>query len=263
MGRMVEKTAKTVQEAIALALEELSLTIDDVEVEVLDEGKTAIFGLLGGKMAKVQVYERDTDSMIEAEQVSKQTMASESAFDADQEDDLEADTESDDEYDEEASPDVERVIEFLGRILDGIHADSQLEYHETDAGIFIDIYSEDSGILIGHRGETLDALQYLVNLYLNKGRDEFVRVTVDIEQYRKKREKTLVKLAERVAEKVIRLRRNVTMEAMNSYERRIVHSTLQGNPKIDTYSVGEEPNRKVVVALKSRGDYSSGSHRRY
>ena len=262
MGRMVEKTAKTVQEAIALALEELSLTIDDVEVEVLDEGKTAIFGLLGGKMAKVQVYERDTDSMIEPEQVSKQTMASESAFDTDRDDDLEADAESDEEYDE-PSQDVERVIEFLGRILDGIHADCQLEYHETDAGIFIDIYSEDSGILIGHRGETLDALQYLVNLYLNKGRDEFVRVTVDIEQYRKKREKTLVKLAERVAEKVIRLRRNVTMEAMNSYERRIVHSTLQGNPKIDTYSVGEEPNRKVVVALKSRGDYSSGGHRRY
>ena len=246
MGRMVEKTAKTVQDAIALALDELSLTIDDVEIEVLDEGKTAIFGLLGGKMAKVQVYERDMDPVIDSEQ----------------EIELDVEVEEDLGY-EEMSSDTERVVEFLRRILEGIHAEAQLEYQETGNGILIDIYSEDSGILIGHRGETLDALQYLVNLYLNKGRDEFVRVTVDIEQYRKKRERTLVKLAERVADKVIRLRRNVTMEAMNSYERRIIHSALQGNPKVETFSVGEEPNRKVVVALKNRGDYASGSHKRY
>ncbi|MDR1439117.1 MAG: KH domain-containing protein [Clostridiales bacterium] len=154
------------------------------------------------------------------------------------------------------------MTEFLGELFRGVHVTVQMDVAESADGVCIGISSEDSGILIGHRGETLDAFQYLANLYINKGRDEYIRVSLDIEDYRKKREDALVKIAERAAERVTRLRRNMTLDPMNSYERRIVHMALQGNQRIETHSVGDEPNRKIVVALKNRGGYYQ-SQRRY
>jgi spoIIIJ-associated protein len=152
---------------------------------------------------------------------------------------------------------VNRAIEYLDAIFEGIHVSADMTAEPSEDGFLINIESDDSGILIGHRGETLDAVQYLLNLYINKGRGAYIRVAVDVENYKKKREAALIRLAGQMADKVVRLKRNMTMDAMNSYERRIVHSVLQNHPRVETYSVGEDPNRKVVVTLKNRGGYSS------
>jgi len=288
MGRFVEKTGKSVNDAIAAALGELGLSIDEVHVDVLDEGKAGFFGIISGKPAKVRVSELEEDERIRqpgysgsdkaAAKPSGGANASDVQYRGDAgvepaeaseywEDDGESDgdggvesgeTETDDDgMAVDADLDIGRATDYLFDILNGIHVSANIASEPAEDGFLLNIESEDSGILIGHRGETLDALQYLVNLYMNKGRDGFIRITVDVENYKRKREDALKRLAERMAEKVVRLRRNFTLDAMNSYERRIIHSTLQNHPRVETYSVGEDPNRKVVVTLKSRGGYSS------
>ena len=142
---------------------------------------------------------------------------------------------------------------FLNKILPLMGIEAKVEVDETeDNGLNVNISGEKMGIVIGRRGETLDALQYLTSVIVNKDREEYVKVTVDTENYRAKRAETLEKLANKVAEKVIRNGRNMTLEPMNPFERRIIHSALQANEEITTYSVGEEPNRKVVVSLANK-----------
>jgi len=119
-----------------------------------------------------------------------------------------------------------------------------------DEEILIDISGDDVGIVIGRRGETLDALQYLTNLAVNRKCEEFKRIVLDVENYREKRIDTLTKLASRMASQAVKTQKEVTLEAMNPYERRIIHSSLQSNNKVTTTSVGEEPNRCVVIKLK-------------
>lgn len=205
MSHIVEKTAKTVQEAINLALEELGAQRDDVEIEVIDEGTKGIFGI-GSKYARVKVILKSSRS--------------------------------------------DDGVIFLKNVFSKMNVEVEIEKIEDEESILLKITGVDSGIIIGRRGETLDALQYLTSLVVNKQSDEYKRVTVDIENYRQKREETLVKLADRLAERVVRYRKNVTLEPMNPYERRIIHSTLQNNKLVETHSVGEEPNRKVVITLK-------------
>ena len=339
MGRSVEKTGKSVNDAIAAALSELNLTIDDVHVDVLNEGKAGIFGLLSGKTARVRVSELEEDERVPqpgymdaARATTKNAAASNynenvagtdvaganaggeyasanasagtfgngaggvhplqgedsvsvselDMVDDDEEDDVnskgiagdmeqydgsfadssygDSDTdENEDDYGDQAFDyeyEINRAIDFLGELWKGIHVSTNMSAEPAEDGFSINIESDDSGILIGHRGETLDAIQYLVNLYMNKGRNTFIRVSIDIENYKKKREAALIRLAGQMADKVVRLRRNFTMDAMNSYERRIIHSVLQNHPKVETYSVGEDPNRKVVITLKNRGGYT-------
>lgn len=207
MSEMLEKTAKTVQDAIDMALQELNADIDDVEIDIIDEGTKGIFGI-GGKYAKVQVRLKDLRS--------------------------------------------DDGLLFLQNVFEGMDVDVDIEMEEDEESILLKVSGRDSGIIIGRRGETLDALQYLTSLVVNKRTDEYKRVTVDIENYRQKREETLVRLADRLADRVIRYRRSVTLEPMNPYERRIIHSTLQDNDYVETYSVGEDPNRKVVITLKQK-----------
>ncbi len=140
--------------------------------------------------------------------------------------------------------------EFISTVFDkmGIHA--QIEVKEEDDNIKIDLKGENMGLLIGHRGETLDSLQYLTSLVVNKGKENYKKVMLDTENYRQKREKTLEKLAKRLAHKVKRTGKRVVLEPMNPYERRILHSTLQDHPHVKTYSEGEEPFRKVIISLK-------------
>jgi spoIIIJ-associated protein len=206
MSQIVEKTAKTVQEAIALALEELGVQREDADVEILDEGSKGIFGI-GGKLARVQVS-------------------------------VKSDSRSD------------KAVGFLKDVLDKMNVEVEIDATEDEESVMLKITGKDSGIIIGRRGETLDALQYLTSLVINKQTEDYKRVTIDIENYRQKREETLVKLADRLADRVVRYRKSVTLEPMNPYERRIIHSTLQNNRMVETHSVGEEPNRKVVITLK-------------
>jgi spoIIIJ-associated protein len=139
---------------------------------------------------------------------------------------------------------------FLSEVLDLMNTRGDIEVEEDDESITLVIKGDDGGIIIGRRGETLDALQYITSLVVNKNREQYKRVTVDIEGYRKKREETLIKLATRLAERVVTYKKPVSLEPMNPYERRIIHFSLQDNKLVKTFSTGEEPNRKVVIALK-------------
>ena len=133
---------------------------------------------------------------------------------------------------------------FLESVFEKMNADVDIEKYEDEDSILLKVSGKDSGIIIGRRGETLDALQYLTSLVVNKNSGRYKRLTIDIENYRKKREETLVRLAKRLADKVIRYRRNVSLEPMNPYERRIIHSTLQNNEYVETYSVERRPKQE-------------------
>ncbi len=143
-----------------------------------------------------------------------------------------------------------RIEKFLKDIFSEMELEVDIKITETAEKVMVELSGENMGILIGRRGETLDALQYLASVVANKGGEGYKKVMVDTENYRQKREETLVRLAHRVADRVIRYNKSVTLEPMNPYERRIIHSALQDNKSIETYSVGEEPNRKVVIALR-------------
>lgn len=145
---------------------------------------------------------------------------------------------------------AEEGVCFLESVFEKMNVDVDIEKYEDEDSVLFKISGKDSGIIIGRRGETLDALQYLTSLVVNKSSKKYMRVTIDIENYRKKREETLARLARRLADKVVKYRRNISLEPMNPYERRIIHSTLQNNEYVETYSVGEDPNRKVVITLK-------------
>ena len=132
----------------------------------------------------------------------------------------------------------------------GIEATVNIKYDEFDKTMNIDLTGDDMGILIGKRGQTLDSLQYLTNLVVNKNVEEKIHVKVDTEDYRKRRRQTLENLAKNMSSKVKRTRRSVTLEPMNPYERRIIHSALQNDKYVTTHSEGEEPYRKVVITLK-------------
>ncbi|WP_265445920.1 RNA-binding cell elongation regulator Jag/EloR [Acetivibrio straminisolvens] len=206
MPQFVEKSAKTVKEAVDLALAELNATEDNVEIEVLEEGTKGIFGLIGSKLARVKVTLKETGG--------------------------------------------EKAKKFLLDIFSKMKVSADVLVEESEDTILLRIQGDDIGIIIGRRGETLDALQYLTSLVVNKSKQGYKRLVIDIENYRQKREETLVKLANRLADRVIKYKKDITLEPMNPYERRIIHSSLQNHKYVETYSVGEEPNRKVIIALK-------------
>lgn len=146
----------------------------------------------------------------------------------------------------------ERAKEFLNEVFNAMNMVVALDirYDEENKNLNIDLSGDEMGILIGKRGQTLDSLQYLVSLVVNKGSEEYIRVKVDTEDYRKRRKETLENLARNIAYKVKRTKRPVSLEPMNPYERRVIHSALQNDKFVTTHSEGEEPFRRVVVTLK-------------
>jgi len=147
---------------------------------------------------------------------------------------------------------AERAEKFLMDVLEAmdLKATVSLEENKEERTLDIDLAGDDMGVLIGKRGQTLDSLQYLVSLVVNKGEDDYIRVKVDTENYRQRRKDTLENLAKNIASKVRRTGKPVTLEPMNPYERRVIHSALQNDRYVETHSEGEEPFRKVVVTLK-------------
>ena len=205
MSKTIEKSAKTVQDALALALKELGLSESEVEYEVIEEGSRGIFGI-GAKDAVIKVTPKIN-------------------FEA-------------------------RAYDFLNDVFVGMGLRVNVDITVSDKRMDIVLSGDNMGIIIGKRGDTLDALEHLVSLCVNRGDGEYIRVSLDTENYREKRRQTLVNLAENLANSVVKNKKKVTLEPMNSNERRIIHSTLQQNKYVDTYSIGDEPNRKVVIALK-------------
>jgi spoIIIJ-associated protein len=145
-----------------------------------------------------------------------------------------------------------RAVDFLNDVFFSMGLKVDIDVKCEDRIMKIDLSGDNMGIIIGKRGDTLDALEHLTSLCVNRGDGEYTKVILDTENYREKRHATLVKLANNLARSVVRNHRKVTLEPMSSNERRIIHSTLQANPDIDTYSIGEEPNRRIVIALKKK-----------
>ncbi|MDD3157422.1 RNA-binding cell elongation regulator Jag/EloR [Anaeromusa sp.] len=209
MLKSVEKTAKTMEEALASALEELGVSEDRVTVEILEEPSKGLFGFIGGKPARILVNVRPLDALT----VGKQ---------------------------------------FLSDLFQSMHIAVELEVAvpEEEGPVAVNLRGEDLGILIGKHGQTLDALQYLTNLAANRDAEEKIKFVIDVEEYRRRRAETLTRLAQRLASKVKRMGEPVVLEPMTPHERKIIHMALQDDRRISTYSEGEEPNRKVVIALK-------------
>jgi spoIIIJ-associated protein len=205
--KIIEVTGKTTEDAIKSALEELKVTRDKVDIEVLEEGSKGFLNIIGVKPARIKVtVKRD--------------------------------------YLDEAK-------KFLREVLDSMKIKAEIRIKEEKNEIKINLTGPNMGILIGYRGETLDSLQYLVSLVINKDHEtEYKRVILDTENYRYNRQETLKKLASKMAYKVRVGGKTLKLEPMNPYERRVIHSTLQNDPYVRTYSEGDEPFRRVVIELK-------------
>lgn len=220
MGKFVEAEGKHVEDAIEKGLSELGVDRDSVTIEILDKGKVGVFGI-GTKLAKVRLTLLDDDM----ENIESEEPVSGEA----------------DDYGASA---------FLNKVLEKMGISASYDIKLTDNTLHIDISGDNMGMVIGRRGEVLDALQYLTTLVINKGRDEFVKVSLDSENYRAEREKTLIALANKLADKAKRINKNVYLEPMNAYERKIIHAALQDAEGVYTYSVGEEPSRKIVITTR-------------
>lgn len=222
----IEKTGKTIQDAIQAALAELNVSEENAIIEVLEEGDSGGILGIGKKDAKVRVSLED-----DAE-------AEESVYYGDDEN-----YEGDPETPEEAA-----ALDFVAKVLSGIGVRGNISSYREEDTIYINVTGRDVGAIIGRRGETMDAIQYLTSLVLNRHSEQHLRVILDIGGYRKRREETLVSLAKRTAEKVIKVQKSYEMEPMSAAERRIIHSALQDFPGVTTFSEGEEPERCVIIS---------------
>ncbi len=221
-----EQRAKSVDEAVEAALKELNASRDDVDIEVIEEPSKGFLGI-GAHDAVVRVTVKGAEKKTEkaAKAPSKPKVIPE---DADK-----------------------TAKEFLDGIFKAMNLEVQIDAKKTDEGVDIELSGDNMGIVIGKRGDTLDSLQYLTSLVVNKGSEDYVKVSLDTENYREKRTETLLSLSNRLAEKVAKTGKRFTLEPMNPYERRVIHSNLQDNENVTTYSIGQEPYRKVVIAPKN------------
>ena len=206
----IEVSAKTVNEAITEACQKFGVTSDRLEYEVIEEGSSGFLGI-GSKPAMIKAAVKVIEVSLE-----------------------------------------DRAKTFLNDVFSAMDMNVVVDviYNETERAMDIELSGDEMGVLIGKRGQTLDSLQYLVSLVVNKGEQNYIRVKVDTENYRSRRKDTLENLAKNIAYKVKRTKRAVSLEPMNPYERRIIHSALQNDKYVVTHSEGEEPFRRVVVSLK-------------
>ena len=249
--RYIDVTGKTEEEAIRAALSQLSLERDDVSVEILERSKSGFLGI-GSSPAKVRVsYELD---VAEEPEVPQAKPAEKKPVEKKPEGKPEPAPEKQPE--QPAAPvseteDADRIRAFLTGLLEHMDCRAQVKVYEEEKNRYkVILEGQRLGALIGRRGETLDAIQQLTNYAVNSGRDKRVRIHVDAENYRAKREQSLESLANKVAGKVLKYRRSVTLEPMNAYERHVIHAALQDKEGVTTYSIGTEPNRRVVVAYE-------------
>ena len=257
---IITVSKKTVEEAITEACFQLGLASTDVEVEVIEKGSAGFLGI-GAKQAvfkawkKQEQKENNKEVKKEAKNVvvePKQEEVKEEAIPVVEESNEEvAETE---EKLAEVEPQTKEACEkFLTDVLKTMGMEVTLTSEiDEDGSLSINMEGDNMGILIGKRGQTLDSLQYLTNRVANKMQDGYVRVKLDTENYRQRRKETLENLAKNIAHKVKRTKRSVSLEPMNPYERRIIHSALQADKYVSTHSEGEEPYRRVVVTLNRK-----------
>ena len=231
MIKTLEKTARTEDEAIAAALAELGMDRDDVSVEIVERAKSGFLGI-GASPAVIRVSYEAPDPVEEkapAAPVADPVKA--------------AATEVDE------NPDYTAIRQFLSGLLERMGVKAQIEISTREnGGINVNLSGNGMGAIIGRRGETLDAIQHLTNYAVNRGSEKHLHISVDAENYRSKREESLTRLAEKMAEKAIKYKRSMALEPMNSYERHVIHTALQNYEGVTTSSTGVEPNRRVVVS---------------
>ncbi len=226
----VEFTGKTVDDAITEACRNFTITSDRLEYEVIEKGTAGIFGFAAKPaIIKARVFDPNApkEEKIEANEKKEETPS--------------PDTES-----QETVPAADPK-EFLSKVFAAMNMDVDISVETDENEMNIDLSGKDMGVLIGKRGQTLDSLQYLTSIVVNKGRKEYIRVKVDTENYRSRRKETLENLAKNLAYKAKRTKHPVSLEPMNPYERRIIHSALQNDKYVTTHSEGEDPFRKVII----------------
>lgn len=250
--KKVTATGKTVEEAIQSALQQLQATRDMVTYHILEEPSKGFFGLIGVRDAKVEVIlqeqpkENESASAVTAEESSVSEPVPEP----------EATVSFLDEESAEAPKQATKVDAirqgkaFLEEVLTTMGLKVEVEEQKQDDNPVFNIKGSGLGLIIGRRGQTLDSLQYLVNVVANRHADKRVRIVLDAENYREKRKEALEQLADRMAGQAAKTRKPVRLEPMNPAERKIIHSRLQKHPKVETFSEGTEPYRRVVIALK-------------
>ena len=254
MLKYIEVTGKNEDEAIRTALAKLGMERDDVSVEILERAKTGFLGI-GSAPAKIKVtYEASEEpAPMEAEPVKEKAPKTEPVKESVKAEPAcakEPCVLTDVTVSACMDNDVKTAIEtFLTGLMAHMNVEAAVKMTLSEEGTYeVELVGHDLGALIGRLGETLDAIQQLTNYSVNRGRSKRVRIHVDAENYRSKREESLIRLANKVAGKVVKYRRSVTLEPMNAYERHVIHTALQDVPGVTTYSVGTEPNRRTVVA---------------
>ena len=292
-----EKWGTDVETAVKLALDDLKLTRDEVDVTVLEEPSRGFFGI-GSKLALVRVEkkkpapapapvkEEKKEEIPAVKTVTEEPKPAKvqnnrehkehrektgsqkhnnkrDRNNRNKKDNRSRNREEKIEFTEPLEPVIERVpeeelsicenhiaLEFLAEVTEQMGLSLDITAKEGGESLYIDIQGKDSGTIIGKRGQTLDAIQYLTSLVVNKDQENYTRVVVDAENYRAKREKTLEMLAIRLANKVAKSKKSVKLEPMNPYERKVIHATLQNHPHVTTKSEGQDPYRRVIIELK-------------
>ena len=283
---VVEKWGDSVDQAVDLALRDMKLSRDDVDIEVLEEPSRGFLGIVGQKLARVKVTRKGADikEPEKKEEKSFEPVKKVAPVEAarEEEPDEEAKPErrwkknnnkkplselidTDEPLTPEASledldfhkqmkelpPCTEHpALTFLDDVIKEMGLDLKMDAKADDTNIYIELSGEDCGTIIGRRGQTLDAIQYLTSLVVNKEHDQYIKVVLDAEDYRSRREKTLEQLADKMARKAVKSHRSVKLDPMNPYERKVIHATLQKNPRVTTRSEGQDPYRRVVIEPK-------------
>lgn len=261
MKKYLEKSGKTEDEALAAALAELGLDRDDVSVEIVARAKSGFLGI-GASPAVVRVeYEAPDEPVKSAEPAAESVKSAPRRPKAESAPAPAAKSES-------AAPkyagegvkaDTER---FLTGLLERMGITAEIDIRDREnGGLLVELSGPGMGAVIGRRGETLDAIQHLTNYVVNRGSDKRCHISVDAESYRAKREESLVHLAEKMAAKVLKYKRSMALEPMNSYERHVIHTALQNFEGVSTSSTGTEPNRRVVISYERSAARNNDSSR--
>lgn len=247
MKKYLEKSAKTEDEALAAALAELGLERDDVSIEIVERAKSGFLGI-GASPAVIRVeYEVPDEPEVKAAPVAEPAPAKpaepkESAAE------VKSAAPAEPKYTEGVKAAAES---FLRGLLERMGVQAEITISDREGGgLLVELSGPGMGAVIGRRGETLDAIQHLTNYAVNRGSEKRCHISVDAESYRAKREESLVRLAEKMAAKVVKYKRSMALEPMNSYERHVIHTALQNYEGVSTSSTGTEPNRRVVVSYE-------------
>ena len=266
MKGSIRVSAKTLDDAITEALIQLGVTSDRLEYNVIEKGSSGFLGI-GMKQAVIEAWKKEEkteepeiknirksvkeESLKQAEDKPEKISAEKISAEKEEIKKKEEPVKEEQVLAKVEEQTIKAVEQFLKDTLKAMDMEVEIASSvDEDGALYVDMKGEHMGILIGKRGQTLDALQYLANRVANKQQSGYVRVKLDTENYRARREETLKHLAKNIAHKVKRNRRPVVLEPMNPYERRVIHSALQSDPFVTTHSEGEEPYRKVVVTLK-------------